>query len=127
QKELTVLLEQMEQNIQMAYQQLNQWMQSDSPVPIEDQTLTQLPMMEIDTASHPGLELYQEALNLSRRTTSLEKQKLLPDLNLEVFRGTNRFPNAKVYHGIQAGVAIPLWFGAQSSKIKASKIHSQVI
>jgi cobalt-zinc-cadmium resistance protein CzcA len=53
----------------------------------------------------------------------LEKQRLLPDLYGEFFRGTNTGPNARIYPGIQLGVSIPLWFGAQKAKINASKFE----
>jgi cobalt-zinc-cadmium resistance protein CzcA len=36
--------------------------------------------------------------------------------------GTNNYINARYYHGFEAGVAVPLFFQGQSSKIKASKI-----
>ena len=127
QKELALLLAQTDENILSAYQQLNQWLQTGDPYTIPQQSLEPLPVAEIDTLDHPGLNYYQEALQFSQRNIHLEKQKLLPDLNIELFRGTNTFPDSKIYNGIQAGVAIPLWFGAQSSKIKASRLQSQIL
>ena len=37
------------------------------------------------------------------------------------------FANAKIYNGIEVGVLIPLWFGAQSSRIRASNVQTQVL
>ncbi len=59
---------------------------------------------------------------LSNSQIGIEKNKLLPDLSFNYFLGTNYFENAKYYHGFEAGIAIPLFFSAQKSKIKASKI-----
>ncbi len=59
---------------------------------------------------------------LSSANIRIEKNKLLPDLSFNYFLGTNFYENAKYYHGFEAGVAIPLFYSAQKSKIKASKI-----
>ena len=127
QKEQTLLLEQTEENIQSAYLQLNQWMQTEGIVVVQEQAFVPLPLTEIDMDNHPALVYQQEVLQQSRLRANLEKQKLLPDLNVEVFRGTNSFADAKVYNGIQAGVAIPLLFGAQSSRIKAANLQTQIL
>ena len=127
QKELALVLAQTQENIYTAYQQLNTWLQTDDSVTIQNQALSPIPLREMDSLSHPGLKYYQEAMRLSERSVNLERQKLLPDLNLELFRGTNNFPHSKIYHGIQAGVAIPLWFGAQSSRITATKLQSRIV
>jgi cobalt-zinc-cadmium resistance protein CzcA len=59
---------------------------------------------------------------LSNANISIEKNKLLPDISFNYFLGTNFYDNAKYYHGFEAGVAIPIFYTAQKSKIKASKI-----
>ena len=59
---------------------------------------------------------------LGNSQIGIEKNKLLPDFSFNYFLGTNNFENAKYYHGFEAGIAIPLFFNAQKSKIKASKI-----
>src|SRR5690606_33463893 len=116
-----------EENIRMAYQQLKGWMQTEKPFVINADTLTQISSFGVDTVHHPGLGFYQEAIRQSQQITRLEKQRLLPDLDLELSRGTNAFPNAKTYNAIEVGLAIPLWFGAQSAKIKASKIQTRIM
>lgn len=62
---------------------------------------------------------------LSDANTGIEKNKLLPDLSFNYYIGTNSYPNAKYYHGFEAGVSIPLFFNAQKSRIKASKIATK--
>lgn len=127
QKELALLREQTGGNIDAGYQQLREWMQTDRPFVIQMDSLTQIPDRGIDTVHHPGLGFYEETLNQSRQTTTLEKQKLLPNLSLEWYYGTNAFPDAKTYHAVEAGIAIPLWFGAQSARIKASKLQTRIL
>ena len=52
---------------------------------------------------------------------------LLPDINGGIFRGTNNGTGVQVFSGFKVGVALPLWFGAQKSKISAAKIHTKII
>ncbi len=59
---------------------------------------------------------------LGKASVRIEKNKLLPDLFINYYVGTNFYANAKYYHGFEAGIAIPLFYGAQKSKIKSSKI-----
>ncbi len=59
---------------------------------------------------------------LSKANIRIEKNKLLPDISLNYFVGTNSFENSKYYHGIELGISIPLFYNAQNSKIKASEI-----
>jgi cobalt-zinc-cadmium resistance protein CzcA len=59
---------------------------------------------------------------LSNANIGIEKNKLLPDISFNYFLGTNFFDNAKYYHGFEAGLSFPIFFNAQKSKIKASKI-----
>lgn len=59
--------------------------------------------------------------------TKQERRKLLPDLNLELFRGTNPGPNAEVYPGFQAGIGIPLFFGAQKAKVQAGRFREEQV
>jgi cobalt-zinc-cadmium resistance protein CzcA len=54
-----------------------------------------------------------------------EKQKLLPDISLNYFQGSNSQLNGNLY-GYQFGLKIPLLFGGQSSRIKAAKIAEDI-
>ena len=64
---------------------------------------------------------------MAKSSLSLERQKLLPGLQFSVFQGTNNGVNAKNYNGFQLGVAIPLWFGANKSKINAAKTETFIV
>ncbi|HLT06107.1 MAG TPA: CusA/CzcA family heavy metal efflux RND transporter [Cyclobacteriaceae bacterium] len=127
QKQLALSLAQTEENIKAAYQQLYAWLQTDEPLLIRDEVFLPISFDTFDSASHPGIAYYEAALQLGQKSFQLEKQKLFPEINIEFFRGSNVFPDAKIYHGVQAGVAIPLWFGAQASRINASKLQSEIL
>lgn len=52
----------------------------------------------------------------------LEKQKLLPDISLNYFIGSNFYANPGIYHGFEAGISIPLYTKPQKLKVKAASI-----
>lgn len=64
----------------------------------------------LDLDHHPGLQLYQAAYLQAKSQTDVDRRTLLPDMNLDIFRGTNPEPGARVYPGFQAGIGIPLFF-----------------
>jgi len=120
-REISVKLKQSQESEEKAYIVLNQWLQTDSVYTINLSDFNPLPLTALDTATHPGLSYYQQAEKVSEQALALEKNQLLPDLNLTIFQGTNNGVGQTQYTGFQAGVAIPLWFGANKSKISASK------
>lgn len=120
-RELAVRLAQTIESKNQAYVRLEQLIQLGSEFEIPDQDLAPLPVADWPLDSHPGVLYYQEAVQWKKDNLSLERHRLMPDLFGEFFRGTNTGPNARIYPGVQVGVAIPLWFGAQKAKISSSK------
>ena len=120
-RELAVRLAQTIESKNQAYVKLEQLIQLGSEFEIPDQELSPLPLADWPLDSHPGVLYYQEAVQWKQDNLSLEKHRLMPDLFGEFFRGTNTGLNARIYPGVQVGVAIPLWFGAQKAKISSSK------
>ena len=127
QKEISLLLSQSEENIFKAYTVLHEWMQSDSTYVISNQLSPLLNLNSWKMSEHPGLQYYETAKELSQTSLSLERQYLLPDLQFSIFQGTNNGLNAQNYSGFQAGISIPLWFGANKSKINAAKTQTMII
>lgn len=82
-------------------------------------------MNDSSISQSPELDYYDNRISLANATRSFEKQKLLPDISLNYFQGTNSNLNNNLY-GYQVGLKIPLLFGAQSSRIKAAKIASDI-
>ncbi len=126
-KETTVALNQIQECIEHAYIVLQQWMQSDTTYTVTLDQLERLPLLPLDTVAHPGLKYLSSAASLSNQEIALEKQKLLPDINLSVFRGTNNGPGDRAYGGFQAGVGIPLWYGGQKAKIDAARTATAIL
>lgn len=126
-KEYQLLLSQTEENIVRAYYSLKQWMQTDTSFTISESVLIPITPQDSVLNNNPGIRYYQQAVITSEKSVALEKQKLYPDLEFKLFRGTNTGPESRYYNGIEAGIGIPIWFKSQQSKIKASRLQSDII
>ncbi len=126
-REVHLKWNQQKENVAGAQLKLNRWIQSDSLPSISTQQLEQLQPLPLDTIQHPALRYYAQMQLLSDQQLKLARQQLLPDIQFDVFQGTNAAANARIYSGVQAGLAIPLWFGSQRSQIKAAKTQQQFI
>jgi cobalt-zinc-cadmium resistance protein CzcA len=126
-KEISLQLNQIKESINKSYSNLNQWLQTDTEFEVSDGSLTRLNLLSLDTLKHPTLNYYSDALKLTNQQVSLEKQKLLPDLNIDVFQGSNNGVGRQSYTGFQVGLSIPLWFGSQKSKISAAKTRVNIL
>jgi cobalt-zinc-cadmium resistance protein CzcA len=127
QKEIAIALAQAREGVSKAHTILNQWVQSDSLLTITEAILPKIALEEFNTTDHPGMLYFNSAENLAKSSLALERQRLLPDLNVSVFQGTNNGLNARNYNGFQVGIAVPLWFGANKSKINAAKTETMII
>lgn len=81
----------------------------------------------LDLSNHPGMMWYESAYLQSESQMKVDRRTLLPDLNVDLFRGTNPEAGAKVYPGFQAGIGIPLFFGSQTAKVKAGRFQQEQI
>ncbi|SFN94158.1 CusA/CzcA family heavy metal efflux RND transporter [Salegentibacter flavus] len=127
QKEISVLLAQTKEGVTKATTMLHQWMQTNSVIHIEESNLPKLELQQPDFSDHPGILYYDSAQKLSKVSLSLERQRLLPDLHISAFRGTTNGLDSKRYNGFQAGISIPLWFGANKAKINAAKTQTLIM
>lgn len=126
-KEINIQLNQINESVQKAYIKLNQWLQTDTDYRVENIAMKRIPLQQLDTTNNPVLSYYSNAQKLSNQQLKLERQKLLPDLNASVFNGTNNGNGENSFSGFQVGVAIPLWFGTQKSKIQAAKTGASIM
>lgn len=130
QKQMQLKLNQVMHDLKSANQQLNSWLQWDSAFTIPAQSLEKIPIEALDPAMGTRMLLHTLQTGLEDRQLKVERNRLLPDLSFGYFMGTNAYSPSKNYNGIQMGVAIPLFFGAQRARIKANKvsvaIHQQL-
>ena len=125
QKQLETLYKQSLQDVVLYREQLKKIVQVDS-ISITDGLLQKLEVAQLSANQNVGLSVFDASINYQKAQTKLEKQSLLPDLNAEYFQGTNSTLNDNI-KGYQLGLKIPILFGGQRSKIKASKIAQDII
>jgi cobalt-zinc-cadmium resistance protein CzcA len=109
-----------------ALQQLNALIQSDSTFSVPSQELQPLTALPQNLSANPGILMQDELQRLAGRKLSVEQNKLFPGISLEYFMGSNNGEDAKMYPGYQVGLTIPLFFGAQHSRIQAAKIEKEI-
>jgi len=121
QRQSRLSLNSMQYGIDNALQKLKTLMNYDSDfnIPAEIEIIDPV---ENDIESSPAVQLLRLQNNYNEAVLNIEKNKMLPDLSLNYFTGTNKYENAKYYHGFQVGLAVPLFFGSQKSKINSSRI-----
>ena len=125
QKQLETRYKQSLQDVVLYREQLKKIVQVDS-ITIEDSLLQKLEIAQLPANQNVGLSVFDASINYQKAQTKLEKQSMLPDLNAEYFQGTNSTLNDNI-KGYQLGLKIPILFGGQRSKIKASKIAQDII
>ncbi len=134
-------LQQVNADILIFNQKLQVLLNSDEPVLPVDTVLQRADFLpDANSAvvlANPQLGLAQQQIELSRIETKLEKSKLLPDISIGYFSQTIRgeqtvngmprtFGGGDRFTGIQAGIAVPLWFGSGTAKIKAARLKEKV-
>jgi cobalt-zinc-cadmium resistance protein CzcA len=80
-------------------------------------------------SNHPQLKVLQQQKTISLVNTQLQKQKLLPELNLGYSNQSNQgtgadnvlYPMSARFNSVQFGIGVPLFFGSQKAKINSSK------
>jgi len=125
QNEVKLLLSQAERELQSAHIRLGSLVQLEEPFEVSELTFGKLSVIPIDTANHPSLLYYQEALTSVDQAYKLEKSRLLPGIQLEYFQGNNNAANAQTYQGFQIGLGIPILFGGSKSGILSGKLEKE--
>jgi heavy metal efflux system protein len=126
QKEIEIQLTQSRLNAERAELQLNKWIQSDTLYTAASDDLQPMLISELDTLSNPSFKYLELSHLLAEQTLKLNKQAMLPDLKFGIFQGTNNGTGTTRYMGVQAGLAIPLFFGADKARIAASKTEISI-
>ncbi len=96
--------------------------------------------MNVDTSkaeNAPYLTFLKQQIAVNIAQTKVERSKLLPELSFGVrsqtIRGYQNTEGKEVFYGpgnrfnmIQGGIGIPLFFGSQNARIRASKIGEEI-
>ena len=111
--------------IQNVYKKLSALMGYDKEFTVQKKAIV-LSNEQKDINSIPFYDRLEKNKIRSAALLKLEKNKLLPDFSLNYFLGTNFHDQSAYYHGFQVGIAIPVFFKAQKSKIQAAKISNDI-
>ncbi|WP_341214590.1 CusA/CzcA family heavy metal efflux RND transporter [uncultured Wocania sp.] len=126
QKQINLKYTEAQKEVVLAYNVLLQLIQVDEEVVIANKPKLKVTLNVLTVGESPELEYHQNKVSLLQAERRFEKQKLLPDISFNYFQGTNSQLDGNLY-GYQLGVKIPLLFGGQSSRIKASKIAEDIV
>jgi cobalt-zinc-cadmium resistance protein CzcA len=123
-------------------EKLRTLLNSDSELSLADTVLTRYGVAPIvgdsqALAGNPSVGLAQQQVEVSYYEKKLEQSRMMPDFNIgyltqtiqgvQDINGISRtFGSNDRFSGIQAGIAVPLWFGPSASKIKAAKLKEKV-
>ncbi len=129
--EIKTMINQVRSDIIIYKQQLQVLIGETSPINIAD-----MPLGKIDfsfqpdsaaMASNPALAMMKQEVAISKKETLVERLQLMPDVSVGYFNQSNKdLDNASRFTGVQAGIAIPLFFGSQTAKIQAAKIQEKI-
>lgn len=98
-----------------------QWLIDDS-LALPDKQLPELDYILADTVWNIYYRFFNKQLKVYDYELKLEKRNLLPDIFVEYFNSSNAYSPNYHYFGYEAGIAIPIVFNSQLSKIKAAKL-----
>ena len=127
QREIALKLSEANQNYQVSIENLKNLLNWEGELEIVTEEISLSEDVTFEASSHPGVNYYESALNQADHQVQVERRKLLPDLQIDVFRGTNTYPDSKVYPGFHGGITVPLFFGAQRSQVRASEFHKEMM
>ncbi|WP_187260644.1 CusA/CzcA family heavy metal efflux RND transporter [Pontibacter beigongshangensis] len=135
-------LQQAQADIQMATRRLSVLLQAPTPVQVAEEELTKriVPALSDMTsaAANPYVAFLRQGVHVAEREMKLEQSLMLPDFTLGYFNQSfvgetpvegigSRYTAGDRFTGVEAGIAIPLWFGAQKARIKAARLNQQAI
>ena len=120
QKQIHLNTTQIQKEVRLAYNRLLKIIQAGEAISIAEEPLLKLRLENISPSGSAEIDYYKNKVTLLEAEWRLEKQKLLPDISLNYFQGTNSGIDGNLI-GYQLGLKIPLLFNGQSSRIKAAK------
>lgn len=123
QREIALKLTEANQNYQISMEELKSQLNWEGDLQIVPTEIELEEGIDFNAESHPGMNYYQNAIIQADHMVQVEKRKLLPDIQIDLFRGSNTYPDSKVYPGIHGGITVPLFFGAQRSQVRASEFQ----
>lgn len=125
QRQVKTLYRQAQEDVNSALLNLQNLVQSNEPFDVVYIPLEKVTYERATLEDNPGMIYQNQRTELFKNKKSLESQRLLPDISLNYFQGTNAGLD-EYLSGYMIGLKIPLLFSGNSSRIKASKIAGSI-
>lgn len=125
-QQLKIKMNRLKYSLDNAQKKLKTLMQYDSAFIVIRQEIHLVEVEKAGLEMNSGLKMLQTESDVQYSMLKLERSRLLPDLSLGYFMGSNHYANAANYQGVQFGLAVPLFFGEQNARIKANKISIDI-
>ncbi|MGA9271332.1 MAG: TolC family protein, partial [Lutimonas sp.] len=125
QRQVKTLYQQAQEDVNSALLNLQNLVQSQEPFEVSHIPLQKIRYEQDVLDENPGIVYQNSRTELFKNKKSLESQRLLPDISLNYFQGTNSGLDDYLT-GYMIGLKIPLLFSGNSSRIKASKIARSI-
>ena len=128
-----------EADLAVVRRRLQTLLQTDGPPPLRTDSLTARPLPRVDTAAfsaNPLLAFYAQQVRIAEAETALQRASRLPDFTLGYFNqslmGTPKPTNSTDlatafdrFHGVQAGISIPIFGKPYRARIQAAELTRQ--
>lgn len=119
-------LKQIQHDTEIAIDAFNALLQSEIQHTAIFEPLSKIAPQRPQLENEAGFRIANSQIDLNNAMLKVEQNKLLPDITLGYFNGSNAYDNAQNYHGVHVGLALPLFFGNQKAKIDAARQSQQV-
>lgn len=120
--QIEILLDDITYATRLAYKRLRVLVNADTLIVVPLRDLKELAILSEDIDSNPGLRYVNQEVNLQSDMLRVERNKLLPDITLGYYNGSNRFVGSKNYPSYEIGITIPIFFIEQKARINGAKI-----
>lgn len=115
-------LDQSHKELELAYVNMYRWIQTGDTITVEQDSLTKITIQVPDLKTHPGLLQSDESISMMKSDLSLQKNQLLPGIQLEYFQGNDGSVGAQTFRSFQVGLSIPILFAGEKSRISAAQV-----
>lgn len=124
-KQVQLQLTQSQMEKQQTFHQLQALVQSKDTLLVEEQIPEKLLIDIPELENLNGVNLFEERAKITQAELELERHRLLPDLNFNLFTGTNSGISQN-YRGFQVGVQVPIFFWGNSGRIRSAKLQTEI-
>ncbi len=126
QKQLQTSYKQSQEDVEQVLISLQKIVQSEHKFTIKHNKLDRVELKIFTVNDNLGITYFENKKLIFQAKNILEKQRLLPDISLNYFQGSNADLHMN-FIGYQVGLKIPILFSGNASKIKASDIAKERI